>query len=355
VALRISPHAVTPMKPFRPPAEPRHRRRLLLRVGLGAAALALGGTGAGLRAARPDDAAEPIELDWHDVRRDRPVPARLYLPAAIDAGPPVPLVLFSHGIGGSRHGYRYLGEHFAAQGFASLHVQHVGSDRSLWTAGSPLAVVARLQAAAQADEAIARVHDLRFALDEVLAGPWGRRLDAKRVAAAGHSYGANTALLAAGARVARDGRVLELREPRLRAVVLLSAPPFYGEPALAPILGGVAIPSLHVTTTEDIIRIPGYYSAVADRVAVYEAIGGPRKLLAVFEGGSHAIFTDRAAPGGPWLNARIKTATRELAAAFLHGTLGGDDSALREWPQRHAEHLARLEAIGLPGIVPIPG
>ena len=329
-----------------------HRRRWL-RAGLAGAAVALPALGLGWRAGHAGDGVASVDFDWHDARRDRPVPARLYLP--VGGSEPVPLVLFSHGIGGSRHGYRYLGEHFAAEGFASLHLQHVGSDRSLWTGGSPLAVVARLQAAAQASEAIARVHDLRFALEAVLAEPLPVRLDAHRVVAAGHSYGANTALLAAGARVARDGQVLDLREPRLRAVILLSAPPFYGEPALSPILGGVGIPSLHVTTTEDVIRIPGYHSPVDDRVAVYQAIGGPRKLLAVFEGGSHAIFTDRATPGGPWLNARIKTATRELAAAFLRSTLTGDDAALRAWPQRYAERIARLESVGLSGLAALPG
>lgn len=332
---------------------PDFRRRRLLRAGLAGAALALSVPGPGLRIASAANGVDALDLDWHDARRDRPVPARLYLPLRTDAS--MPLVLFSHGIGGSRHGYRYLGEHFAAEGFASLHIQHVGSDRSLWAAGSPLSVVTRLQAAAQASEAIARVHDLRFALDAVLGGPLGARVDARQVVAAGHSYGANTALLAAGARVVRDGAVLDLRESRLRAVILLSAPPFYGEAALPPILGGVGIPSLHVTTTDDVIRIPGYHSPVDDRVAVYQAIGGPRKLLAVFEGGSHAIFTDRATPGGPWLNARIKAATRELATAFLHGTLAGDDAALRAWPQRHAERIARLESVGVPGLAALPG
>ena len=81
----------------------------------------------------------------------------------------MPLVVFSHGLGGSRRGYRYLGEHFASHGVASLHLQHVGSDRQLW-GGNPLAMLGRLQTAAQDGEAMARVQDLRFALDMLLAG-----------------------------------------------------------------------------------------------------------------------------------------------------------------------------------------
>ncbi|MFM8510593.1 MAG: hypothetical protein ACKOCU_09800 [Betaproteobacteria bacterium] len=54
------------------------------------------------------------------------------------------------------------------------------------------------------------------------------------------------------------------------------------------------MPTLHITATDDIIRIPGYYSGMGDRLAVFEATGSARKWLAVFEGGSHSMFTDRA-------------------------------------------------------------
>jgi predicted dienelactone hydrolase len=251
-------------------------------------------------------------------------------------------VLFSHGIGGSRMGYSYLGRHWAANGVASLHVQHVGSDRSLWGAGNVFSLVSRLQQAAQESEAIDRVHDLRFALDHVLEGNLGARLDAARVVAAGHSYGANTTLLAAGAQVFRDGRVVDLREPRVQAAIVISAPPFYGESGDMPrILAPVRVPSLHITCTEDDIRIPGYTSGLEDRLAVFEAVGGARKTLAVFQGGSHSIFTDRSTPGGPELNQRVKAATRELTLGFLRSLFDGEHQGLKEWPQRHAGLLAR--------------
>ncbi len=285
-----------------------------------------------------------IDLDWVDASRDRPVPVRLYLPRTATSDRPVPLAVFSHGIGGSRRGYSYLGSHWASEGVASLHLQHVGSDRSLWGAGSPFALVGRLQEAAQASEAIARVRDLRFALDTLLADAIGERVDARRIVAAGHSYGANTTLLAAGARVERAGRVMDLQEPRLRAAIVISAPPFYGESSPRRILEPIRIPSLHVTATEDVIRIPGYYSGAEDRVAVFDAIGGPRKTLAVFAGGSHSMFTDRAGSGGMELNAQVKTATRELTGAFLRSVLDDDDSGLRAWPQRHASIVARFVA-----------
>ena len=313
-----------------------HRRRFLARSALGLAAVAGAARG---WAFGPE--FETIDDEHQDPTRNRAVPWRLYLPRAASPSQPAPLVVFSHGIGGSRMGYSYLGRHWASHGVASLHLQHVGSDRSLWGAGNPLALVSRLREAAQESEAIDRVRDLRFALERVLQGSTGARLDGSRIVAAGHSYGANTTLLAAGAQVEREGRPIDLSVPRLRAAIVISAPPFYGESALERILGPVRVPNLHITCTEDNIRIPGYYSGLEDRLAVFEAVGSPRKSLAVFQGGSHSIFTDRTTPGGPELNQQVKAATRELTLGFLRSVLQGEHAGLREWPQRHAALLAR--------------
>jgi dienelactone hydrolase len=284
------------------------------------------------------------DFDWFDTSRNRAVPVRLYLPAAPvngAAAAPLPLVVFSHGIGGSRRGYSYLGRHWASQGYASLHLQHVGSDRTLW-AGNPLGLPGRLQAAAQESEATSRVRDLSFALDQLLAGPLAARIDAGRIVAAGHSYGANTTLLAAGAEVQRGGQPVKLRDPRIRAAIVISAPPFYGEAAPEQVLGHIGVPSLHITATEDVIRVPGYYSPAADRLAVFEATGGPAKALAVFEGGSHSIFTDRAGTGGALLNPQVKAATQALSTAFLRSVFDGDSQALRLAAQRFSALLARF-------------
>jgi predicted dienelactone hydrolase len=339
-------------------------RRTLLFAGVGAAGLLAAGCAVHVASSstgeRPgfDDARSArdpgefveregyrhVELDWVDARRQRAVPVRLYLPAA-RSPEPLPLVLFSHGMGGSRRGYSYLGAHFARSGYASLHVQHVGSDRSVWV-GSPLEITGRLQAAAADAEAVNRVADLRFALDRVLdasaSDAWRFAADLDRVIAAGHSYGANSSLLISGAQVERDGKLFDLRDARIRAALLLSAPPFYGAPAMEPILRPIALPSLHVTTTADDIRVPGYYSPAADRVAVFNAIGGRPRALAVFAGGEHSIFTDRTGPGGPELNARVKAATQELAVAFLAKVFDARGEALADWRERHQPIVARF-------------
>jgi dienelactone hydrolase len=202
--------------------------------------------------AKGDPAFEPkvTDLDWHDAARQRDVPVRLYWPSQVASDAHVPLVVFSHGIGSSRTGYSYLGKHFAAHGIASLHLQHVGSDRKVWL-GNPFGIISRLWDATSEREAVNRVRDLSFALDELLErSEYGARVDRKRIAAAGHSYGANTVMLAAGATLQRDGVSVQYREPRIRAALLLSAPPFYGEPEMKKILGAITLPSLHITATD---------------------------------------------------------------------------------------------------------
>jgi dienelactone hydrolase len=286
------------------------------------------------------EAFTSANFEWRDLSRERDVPTRLHWPT--NAQQPVGLIVFSHGIGGSRHGYKYLGEHWASLGYAALHVQHVGSDRSLWF-GNPFGLPSRLQNAAQDSEAIDRVRDLRFALDQLLASPQGEKIDATRIIVAGHSYGANTALLASGARVERKGQVLDFKDPRFSAAVIVSAPPFYGETDWGKILQSIAIPTLHITATEDVIRVPGYYSGAQDRVNVYEATGSKRKWLAVFSGGSHSMFTDRMGTGGNELNPQVKKATRDLSIAFFKQVFNADHQGIASWSATYRDLLAKFE------------
>ena len=212
---------------------------------------------------------------------------------------PVPLVVFSHGIGGSRSGYSYLGRYWASQGYASLHLQHVGSDRSVWF-GNPFETggpAAGRGAGGRGRGARARP-ELR-ARPGAGAASWRRGWTASASSRPGIPTAPTPRCWPPAPRVQRNGERCSICAiARIKAAIVLSAPPFYGEASPQQILGPIRVPSLHVTATEDIIRIPGYYSGAEDRVAVFDATGSPRKTLAVFSGGSHSIFTDRAGTGG---------------------------------------------------------
>jgi len=359
------------MQPAEPPLPDLSRRRLLGSALATGAVLAWPGWAGAIEP--PASAGEStefdaaarvpaIDFDWVDAKRQRQVPVRLYWPqrgAVAADNSPVPLVVFSHGIGGSRLGYSYLGRHLASQGWACLHVQHVGSDRALWR-GNPFGLVGRLRDAARETEAVDRARDLRFALDRLLdpalshalTGRPAERVDAGRIVAAGHSYGANTTMLSIGARVARGQQVYDFHDPRYRAAILLSAPPFYGEKDLPTILAPVQLPTLHITSNEDVIQIPGYESGVEDRIALYDAMPDARKALVVFSRGSHSIFTDRTVSGGFEVNQQIKGATKTLAAAFLRQQFEPDPTALPGWRQSWQAVVARTAGLAAAAIPP---
>ena len=89
------------------------------------------------RVAAAQDYAKPgphtvaeFTAEWTDTRRDREIPVRIYHPK--DAEGKLAIVIFSHGLGGSRDGYRYLGTHWAGHGYVSVHLQHKGSDTAVW-------------------------------------------------------------------------------------------------------------------------------------------------------------------------------------------------------------------------------
>ena len=65
------------------------------------------------------------------TRHNRPVKIKLYYPANYTLGK-LPVVFWSHGLGGSVEGASFLSRFLASQGFIIVHVQHLGSDSSLW-------------------------------------------------------------------------------------------------------------------------------------------------------------------------------------------------------------------------------
>ena len=299
------------------------RREFLTRsLGFATGAVGLAATTPAVGAmASPAQGHRILDLELFDTVRQRPVPSRLYLPQQARPEHPVPLIVFSHGLGGSRMGYSYLARHWANAGMASLHPQHVGSDNSVWR-GNPFELLQRLQAAAHESEALARVLDLRFVLNHILASDQGPLFNNSSIAVAGHSYGANTAMLVAGAQVTTGNpNLADLQDRRIKAAILISAPPLIGQGPALQVLGTVSLPTLHITSLEDTINLPGYRSTVEDRIAIFDAMAQSQRTLAVYNTGGHSIFTDRTTRSGPETSARIKAATKELCTIFLRRLL----------------------------------
>src|SRR6185369_12351749 len=71
-------------------------------------------------------ATSALYQDWSDAQRSRTVPVRIYMPTTGAA--PFPVVIFSHGLGGSRDAAEYLGDEWSKHGYLCVFVQHEGSD-----------------------------------------------------------------------------------------------------------------------------------------------------------------------------------------------------------------------------------
>ena len=261
--------------------------------------------------------------DWRDPARDRVVPVLIRLPAVPG---PAPLVLVSHGLGGSREGLAYLGAALAAAGYAVVHLQHHGSDIDIWQ-GAPDARASMGAALTDIPAAFARLSDVQFALDQVGAGrePLLRdRVDMDRIAVAGHSYGAWTATHVLGEQLPLFGWGLHLPDKRLRAGVALSPiPPFGLSPADA--FSAVSAPILYVTGTED----RGWGAADwQDRTAGFR-YGKAPAVLAVLAGARHASFAGEPAAGPYWNDPTYQDRTARLSRLFLDAVLQGDAAARR--------------------------
>jgi len=59
-----------------------------------------------------------------DAVRARQLPLKIYYPKQERAGG-YPVVIFSHGSGGSKDGYSYLGRFWAENGYVVIHVTHL--------------------------------------------------------------------------------------------------------------------------------------------------------------------------------------------------------------------------------------
>ena len=77
------------------------------------------------------------------------------------------MILFSHGLGGSRTGCEHIRAYWTARGYATIFLQHPGSDESLLDGLSPSRVSRTLRSAATRKNLNLRVDDVRDVEDAI--------------------------------------------------------------------------------------------------------------------------------------------------------------------------------------------
>lgn len=249
--------------------------------------------------------ADVVDETWHDARRVRDLPVRLRWPSSAmpAASGGWPVVLFSHGLGGTRAGGEVWGEAWAAAGFVVVHLQHAGSDLdAVRKVASSFSDAAALRRLGSAEQLLARLQDVVFALDEIArrqrGGPGGldKRWAAVRadaVGLSGHSFGAHTTLGVGGQSYPGYPG---MNEPRIAALAAFSPTlPVVGDAQQA--FAGIRRPVLCLTGTLD-GDVLGNGASPDRRAGVFAALPAGNKAQLVLKDADHMTFggqTRRAA------------------------------------------------------------
>lgn len=134
----------------------------------------------------------PIRVTWPKGGKNRPV------------------IVFSHGYMGSENGYKPLAEHWASYGFIVVQPRHADSIQGKST-------TEKLRSASFNDprsfgDPLLRVTEDQYLVDhlaEVCAEVGAPLPDLEHIGVGGHSYGGQTAALAAGATNLRGGKAIK--------------------------------------------------------------------------------------------------------------------------------------------------
>ncbi len=231
--------------------------------------------------------------NWTDPARSRGIPVKVYFPTC---SAPCPVILFSHGLGGTRQGGEMWGRHWASHGYVSIHLQHAGSDAEALAKipddaphGPATLITADnlIQRVRDVSFVISRMQDINLKSDSALSGI----LDTSRIGMSGHSFGSATTQALCGQLVPSAPRASpSVSDPRIIAGLALS-------PSLARNIDpGTAYASIHrplllMTGTRD--DSPVGTTRAIDRRIPFDHMPGPGQYLAIFRDGDHMVFTGR--------------------------------------------------------------
>jgi len=276
----------------------------------------------------PAGTVTELLLEPVDESRSRTVPVKVYLPET-DASQPV--IVFSHGLGGSRNNSVYLGKHWAEAGYVAVFVQHIGSDESVWKDVRPAERMAALKGAVGLKPTLDRFSDIPFVLDTLEQWnaeedhPLFGKLDLEHIGMTGHSYGAATTQAMMGQKYPGDR---EAGESRFDAFMLMSPSDGKRVNGVAA-FGHITAPVLCMTGTEDGSPIDPTQKPESRRF-VYASLPEGDAYELVFDGGDHMAFSDRTLTGEQQREPRFHPAIQKISTKFWDAYLR-DDAEAKAW------------------------
>lgn len=270
-----------------------------------------------------------------ESRDNRPVPIKVYYPVEHDLTS-IPVVVWSHGLGGSVDGASFLSRFLAAQGYIIVHVQHAGTDSGLWEGqkGHPWDIIRATHIPREAT--LNRFADVPFVLDQFPA--WIKHnadiepyADLNNLGMSGHSFGSLTTQVMCGQMFPdKDGKLRSYAEPRFKAGILYSPVPI-AHMALddpADIYGSINKPLFHMTGTDD--SSPIEHFGYEHRLVVYDN-SHPPKYLFTLKDGDHMVYNgSRGKLGASSNKDKHEELIKVAALAYWDYQLKGD-AAAGEW------------------------
>ena len=277
-----------------------------------------------------DDASpvRELRLEPVDESRSRIVPVKVYISGERF---PQPVVLFSHGLGGSRENNLYLGKSWAAAGYVAVFMQHPGSDEDVWKSVGIGERQAALKSAASARSSRERFADVPFVIDQLEI--WNkqdghelyRKLDLEHIGMSGHSYGAVTTLAVAGQEYPLNR---SFPDDRIAAFLAMSPQPGKGvDPQKA--FGHLTKPILCMTGTDDASPIDPTLEPSARR-EVYAALPPGDKYQLVLKDAQHFAFGDSQRFRTRQRNLKHHPAIQQISLNFWNAYLK-DDAEAKRW------------------------
>jgi pimeloyl-ACP methyl ester carboxylesterase len=301
-------------------------------------------TDVAVSAPTPVVSVKPIVLSAPGRGEDLHV--RVSVPAM---GRELPLIVFSHGFGLSLDDYCPLVDFWATHGFVVIQPTHLDSRTLNLPPDDPRTPrIWRFRV-----EDMKRILDQLDLLEASVPGLSGR-LDRNRIAAAGHSWGGQSASMLLGARVLEPESITEvdMSDARIKAGVLLATPglggtdltPFATEnfPFMNPSFAHMTTPALVIAGDQDqsllSVRGPDWFTDP------YFLSPGSKSLLTLFGaehslGGIHGYNAAGTTDESPERVALIQ----RLTWAYLRNAFDPQDSS---WPAASTALLERPNPLG---------
>lgn len=269
--------------------------------------------------------------EWFDdARHNRKISYKVYCPTETGKGP-FPVIIWSHGLGGSRDGAGFISRFISSHGYIIVHTQHPGTDSSLWEGkpGHPWDVIRATHIPRSAT--LQRLKDVPFVLSKLSTLDCAPLMDMTRVGMSGHSFGAMTTQVMAGQRRGFGKHIYSLFQNIFKAAIAYSPSPNLKKKGHAPtdFYGGIQIPLLMMTGTDDDSPLENF--GYKDRLEVFDYSGGPDQHLLVLDHGDHMVYNGSRGK----LDANPKRNVHEdiikiISLAFWDGYLK-DDHIAKRW------------------------